>query len=1642
MTLSTDKTQLASQIALAEGLSGNELKERVAALEKYSVAELSEKLQTLLNGGVKYNPSVEQDDWGYLDVQISKNNESEDVFSDEKKVKVSTPSVFRSGKSDELKTETIEKIRNDAYHGLELVSSTDNGFIGNSYNALKEYLHSQFSKSAVSKVLYSQAVSSDLMELANNNNLTRQEYLDAKRQLLYDIYPNIEKVSESGKDEIQKRIQSLKPDELNYFQNMILSAPNPNSANYDDYVREFEDLFNTATSDKTTITVSNDGIMRSNTEFKSHEKFNLSQDKAQELIKFEEVYFLEQGTKYDAEKIENYSDAYMNQALLNQLDKKTQQTKERLQNSITTVKGNERYGVSSEVAQHSQEVLNNALYSVLYDRCHSEELVNNTLKAIVPDKNVEFKDGQLQFKNVQNSPFKIPMNSATLVEISEKLLESDGKLLDEALGNKTLEQHENELSQKYEAAYGNKNATLLAQAYENDQTAAVKKVRSAVEYAGMGLMVGGMILYPPAAIVGAATASFGGVGVEMADELSKKSVSDEKLIQLTKELATNGGLLLAGMGAGTVGNAAKTALLTKNCPKLIATVADVGTDATISLGADLMLTGNIDLKAEGFSQIMSLVTGHLVRTKKVNAGNTQTDFKHSVLAHPKIADIKLYNELIKIKDKSGKPVFSDFTIRKIMDAYTNSASAEISKLNKEIQAKFKDPQEAGEVLKSIVYNPVMVKTQDFEHAKLLLSRSNDLNSLKSTFSKLTLQKYNLQKEALSIEQEYEKLYSQKLLIFDNLLNEDNVVVLKKAIKDNINGNQFITQKNLKKFLADGYKLYDNPDLTLAQKSALLNSRTYFSNAMLQEVLSGNNTQAKKEILSVLNEITPQNCTQDSSLKGLNRLNQPVNDAFRMQVAGEFPIESLQAKFKQLDGLSTTNLSLLSKLGNEIKEIEDPTIKEIAQDNLSKLMDCMRNGDENTFDQLQSTEELVNIYKSFCEKSVLPANVQNYYDYLKKEYPDKALRFEQLLDGSVKQKSILQKIKEKYIGPNALESFDSELAPVLRDFKNDKKFEPMKQWVAKYATTRPDEVNKVYEKFYLLKLPEKTAQLCRNISDDFGTKVFLGDSDNTDVLQYVYNELFEWRKSSGGKCVVPDVLDLSKIKEYYIDKSLKANGYYDEVTNGVYIDGDKLPDIKTIVRHEIMHANVKPQADVSTDFRAVEASEIFVHKKAYDKNGNAIQVVDPENCKYFDELKSGLESAGIDSSYAYYAYTDRNELIAVAAEGDYTKYSPEFKQALIKLGMPKWVFKMDKPANITSTEQVYYHKDYSDKYMPEQNQRISKSARDQYNSAINSFDGVYADYNEFFNIPDCVLSSRVKTLDGIFEKHYRQLAKYDKMKKKAFEAADPQVAKGKNQKPLSADELRQELLRIDKLKSEALNEPSLIQKKIEDSIGARLVMNDCSSEAVEKVFQKVLNAIDSGKVKLSTINNYCGKGMEPYFTPQQIEQIYLHCKAQGYEPYIVSPIKTPSASIDTDYDFHPLEAEKPSGYTTVQMNFVHSNGFVSEFQIRGHAINELAESEHIIYDIREGKDITKKDPEIAAIAQDVIQLIKKMDLKENAYIKEQYSNYLTKCYEYAKISETNPTAQKPELPEYIDQRLGIENIIELHHKISDISNRVK
>uniref|UniRef100_UPI004028F7C2 hypothetical protein n=1 Tax=Candidatus Scatousia sp. TaxID=3085663 RepID=UPI004028F7C2 len=271
----------------------------------------------------------------------------------------------------------------------------------------------------------------------------------------------------------------------------------------------------------------------------------------------------------------------------------------------------------------------------------------------------------------------------------------------------------------------------------------------------------------------------------------------------------------------------------------------------------------------------------------------------------------------------------------------------------------------------------------------------------------------------------------------------------------------------------------------------------------------------------------------------------------------------------------------------------------------------------------------------------------------------------------------------------------------------------------YSKKSKDNIKRLYKEKYLTLLPQAARERCEKIYDSFGVKMFLADENDTESLDFIYNELMEWQKASKGKAVLPPTLDLSVIKQDYIDKVFKSGGYHEFPTHNISVNARYLSDIKYTLRHEIAHANdskITQEDGIITVYSKdgsiedINIDEIIVHKmvQATDDNGNPVFNLDGtpfmvkakaengtfepdlDKCKYVEEF----ENAGIPDWHIPYAYTNKAEFLAVAAEGDYSKYSKEFKELLVKFGLPDWMFKMNKKNSVGINANLYTNEKFS------------------------------------------------------------------------------------------------------------------------------------------------------------------------------------------------------------------------------------------------------------------------------------------------------------------------------------------------------------
>ena len=316
-----------------------------------------------------------------------------------------------------------------------------------------------------------------------------------------------------------------------------------------------------------------------------------------ELMSFNEVWKAERGVEFDPQAIEEYEQAAAEYAMVAMVNSKANELHELLKDSMTLVKGNNENAVSQQAREAGEKQLESNLVSALKKLYgDNEEKINQKLQEI-SDGAITYKDGQFVYNEYSKNN-----KGYLLLSSAQKLLDGVDENVKKVQGDYSLEDYKEKMASSYELAYGRKNATHMAQAFANDQEEIVGKVRTGVEIAGIGIMVGGMFIAPPAALAGALTASFGGIGVEALNEATRsKGLSEEAKKKIAEELMTNAALFAVGGAAGKIGTTAKAALLAQKCPTLMACIADIGADATISLLGDMVITGEIDIAGEGLN---------------------------------------------------------------------------------------------------------------------------------------------------------------------------------------------------------------------------------------------------------------------------------------------------------------------------------------------------------------------------------------------------------------------------------------------------------------------------------------------------------------------------------------------------------------------------------------------------------------------------------------------------------------------------------------------------------------------------------------------------------------------------------------------------------------------------------------------------------------------------------------------------------------------------------------------------------------------------------------------------------------------------------------------------------------------------------
>lgn len=627
--------------------------------------------------------------------------------------------------SEEIKNIATTELSQDVQDAIKMFQAQKDGqgSVSDFYNLLKEKFGSDEAASKVYAKLREEELGAVLLDKAKNFELTEKDYWSEKANLAKELYETTgDEIYNSQAQEFENRANAVKGKTVTKQIQTRVQTGFKNDKVADKAV-SVSATYKTVTKNVT--------------------------ETIYPPMTFEDVFKEERGVAYNEDAVENYDRKKAETQTLVEMNNTLEEVKSQIaqataySDSARVKAQNEpnyelSQGRSTEYMMDSTRVdeLESGVYFVYKKLFGSDENINAALKRIGVDSTVS-STGRMSNANQAGK---------ALV----KYLENNFKA---ACGDKTFEQHQKETTEAYKQAYGDKNSTDIANAFIQSQQEGVQGVKTATNVAGMVLMIAGQFV-PGGNVAtgmiwgGVATAALGSSAISATEASTKQGgMTEEDKSEIIKELSTSIALTATGMGVGKVSSAMYGQLILKNCPMLAAKVLEVGADATLSAVSTAVITGELDLKGEGLSQLIPILTG-LLKSKGSLKTYLIDDFKATsaarankkTLSEPtnkktqdsNVQEIK-EQELSSVNESSSKKINSD------------EPQGALKVQEKETPAKTPEEvkQELTEVMKSQGYEEWNIK-------HLLNSGKADLNIVldlvkNPKFNKLKLMSVTLEK---------------------------------------------------------------------------------------------------------------------------------------------------------------------------------------------------------------------------------------------------------------------------------------------------------------------------------------------------------------------------------------------------------------------------------------------------------------------------------------------------------------------------------------------------------------------------------------------------------------------------------------------------------------------------------------------------------------------------------------------------------------------------------------------------------------------------------------------------------------------------------------------------------------------------------
>ena len=385
-------------------------------------------------------------------------------------------------------------------------------------------------------------------------------------------------------------------------------------------------------------------------------------------LTFEETFKKWTGVDYDEEKIiqyqedsNNYQIAYIKLLSAQNFQEKISQA-DNLQ------------GVYDAFSQYyGEDTAQEKMLEYLSENMTNKE--NNAFEAFGNPVEISFNDeGQLVVVRALNysqlrSPNEALEYETTVYDLAEttNMIKSMPRFFD---NEKSLSDAQANLEEKQSIYYNSKQAAIgnadkleeTLNKYCASQDGFIDKLANAAQIAGMGtVVVGGVVtlVNPPAGVGIMSAGNYMALGGMFGDNVlhsidaitSEKGLSKEEFNGLLKETLTEVGYLALGSGINKLAQVAQTsslialqnAGLSENSAKVLSWLVEGGSDVSLSVLSDYMITGDPNLNANTLQVLMGILTG-VANAKVTQYKNTKVKELLTEVKNPSdLTNAKLYD---------------------------------------------------------------------------------------------------------------------------------------------------------------------------------------------------------------------------------------------------------------------------------------------------------------------------------------------------------------------------------------------------------------------------------------------------------------------------------------------------------------------------------------------------------------------------------------------------------------------------------------------------------------------------------------------------------------------------------------------------------------------------------------------------------------------------------------------------------------------------------------------------------------------------------------------------------------------------------------------------------------------------------------